>query len=205
MEASQPDTPEPHDSVPAPPVVGPVVGLWELFFAFFRLGLMTFGGAVQSWLRQDIILRRKWVDEDAFVTGLSMATVLPGANPVNMSLYLGMRIRGGIGGAVAVVGIVLPAFCIILLLGLAFHRLIGFPIVHFVLAGLAASGVGVTFFTALGVAKRLPRDVFNIVIGVLVFVASAILRLPMVPIVAVSVPLSIGYAYFQVKRARDAA
>ena len=201
MEALQPEAGEPDNSVAVPPVVG----LWELFFAFFRLGLMTFGGAVQSWLRRDIIQRRKWVDEEAFVTGLSMATVLPGANPVNMSLYLGMRIRGGVGGAVAVVGIVLPSFCIVLLLGLAFHRLIGFPIVHFVLAGLAASGVGVTFFTALGVARRLPRDVFNILIGLLVFLASAVLRLPMVPIVAIAVPLSIGYAYLQVKRARDAA
>ena len=99
----------------------------------------------------------------------------------------------------------LPSFCIVLLLGLAFHRLIGLPIVHFILAGLAASGVGVTFFTALGVARRLPRNLFNIVIGLLVFVASAILRLPMVPIVAVTVPLSIGYAFLQVKRARDAA
>jgi chromate transporter len=195
MEASPPA------EIPAEP---PTVGLRELFFAFFRLGLMTFGGAVQSWLHQDIIVRRKWADEEAFINGLSMATVLPGANPVNMSLYLGMRIRGGIGGLVAVVGIVLPAFCIILLLGLAFHRLIGFPVVHFVLAGLAASGVGVTFFTAMKVAWRLPRNVFNIVMGVLVFLASAVLRLPMVPIVAIAVPLSIGYAYRDARRSHDA-
>ncbi len=192
----------PEDIAPDAP---PFVGLWELFFAFFRLGLMTFGGAVQAWLRRDIVVRRKWVDEEAFITGLSMSTVLPGANPVNMSLYLGMRIRGGIGGTIAVIGIVLPAFCIILLLGLAFHRLIGFPIVHFVLAGLAASGVGVTFFTALGVAGRLPRDVFNIATGLIVFIASAVLRLPMVPIVAIAVPLSIGYAYRREMRVRDAA
>ncbi len=201
MKATLPDLVQPSPAE----AEQPFVGLWDLFFAFFRLGVMTFGGAVQAWLRQDIILRRKWLDEEAFITGLSMATVLPGANPVNMSLYLGMRIRGGIGGAVAVIGIVLPAFCIILLLGLAFHRLIGFPVVHFVLAGLAASGVGVTFFTALGVAKRLPRDAFNIIIGVLVFIASAVLRLPMVPIVAFAVPVSIGYAYLQARRARDAA
>lgn len=180
------------------------VSLRALFFAFFRLGLMTFGGAVQSWLHRDIIVRRKWADEETFVSGLSMATVLPGANPVNMSLYLGMRIRGGIGGLIAVVGIVLPAFCIILLLGLAFHRLIGFPVVHFVLAGLAASGVGVTFFTAMKVAWQLPRSAFNIVMGVLVFLASALLRLPMVPIVAIAVPLSIGYAYWGSRHTRDA-
>jgi len=180
------------------------VSLRALFFAFFRLGLMTFGGAVQSWLHRDIIVRRKWADEETFVSGLSMATVLPGANPVNMSLYLGMRIRGGIGGLIAVVGIVLPACCIILLLGLAFHRLIGFPVVHFVLAGLAASGVGVTFFTAMKVAWQLPRSAFNIVMGVLVFLASALLRLPMVPIVAIAVPLSIGYAYWGSRHTRDA-
>jgi chromate transporter len=179
----------------------PFVGLWALFFAFFRLGLMTFGGAVQSWVHRDIIVRRKWLPEEAFVTGIGMATVLPGANPVNISLYMGMRLRGGIGGFVATVGIVLPAFCVILLLGLAFHHLIGFPVVHFVLAGLAASGVGVTFFTAAKVALRLPRSIFNILMGVFVFLASAVFRWPLLPVVAVTVPLSIGYAYWEARRA----
>jgi len=196
MEATAP----PGDAAWEPPHVG----LWAMFFAFFRLGLMTFGGAVQSWLHRDIIVRRQWLDEEAFITGIGMATVLPGANPVNLSLYLGMRMRGGIGGLVATIGIVLPAFCVILLLGLAFHRLIGFPVVHFVLAGLAASGVGVTFFTAAKVAFRLERNAFNIAMGVFVFLASALFRWPLVPVVAVTVPLSIAHAYWDARRAHDA-
>lgn len=182
----------------------PFVPLSAIFFAFFRLGLMTFGGAVQSWVHRDIIVNRRWLDEDAFITGIGIATVLPGANPVNIALYLGMRMRGGIGGATAVVGMVLPAFAVILLLGLAFQRLIGFPIVHFLLAGLAASGVGVTFFTAAKVALRLRRNLFNIAMGVFVFLASAVFRWPLMPVVAVTVPLSIAYAYWDARRAAHA-
>ncbi len=180
------------------------IELLTLLLVFLRLGTMTFGGNVQSWVYREVVERRAWIDEREFITGLGMSMVLPGANPVNLALYVGMRLRGGIGGFVAVTAMVLPAFCLILLLGAFYRDFSRYPAVHFVLAGLAASGVGLTIAAALRVAVRLPRDVITLLIALLVFVASGVLRLPMIWIVAIGVPLSILRCYLRNKENEDA-
>ncbi|HTH95940.1 MAG TPA: chromate transporter [Stellaceae bacterium] len=181
------------------------VSLLNIFVTFIRLGTMTFGGSVQSWVHREIVNRQRWLDDKTFLSGLGVALVLPGANPVNIALYVGLQLRGGLGAAAAVIGMLLPSFCLILLLG-AFYREIGhLGIVHFILAGLAASGVGATLNMGIKVGRRLPRDVMTILVAVCVFVSSAILHWPMVPVVCVAVPVSIAWYYFIAKdsKAKD--
>jgi chromate transporter len=69
------------------------------------------------------------------------------------------------------------------------------PVVHFMLAGLAAAGVGATLTMGIKVARRLPRNFVTAAIALAVFVVVGVLRWPMVPVVAVAVPLSIAVAF----------
>jgi chromate transporter len=176
------------------------IGLIPLFIAFVRLGTLTFGGSIQSWIHREIVERLGWIDKKAFLSGLTVAQVLPGANPVNLSLYVGLRLRGPAGAAVAVFGMIVPAFCLILYLGYVYRSYGHLPAVHFVLAGLAASGAGATLAMAIKVARRLPRDLLTPLIAVVVVVAVGLLRLPMVPVVLVAIPLSIGLAFARERR-----
>jgi hypothetical protein len=124
--------------------IRPTVRLFQLLGTFVRLGVMTFGGSVQSWVHREVVERLGWLDEKAFLSGLTVAQVLPGANPVNIALYVGLELCGGVGAAVAVLGMIVPAFCVILCLGYFYRGYGHLAAVHFVLAGLAASGVGAT-------------------------------------------------------------
>ena len=72
--------------------------------------------------------------------------------------------------------------------------------VHFVLAGVAAAGVGATLTMGIKVARRLPRDCVTLLIALAVFVLVGVLRWPMIPVVAVMVPLSIGLAFVAGKK-----
>jgi chromate transporter len=177
----------------------PDIGLGRIFLTFLKLGIATFGGSVQSWMHQEIVTRHRWLDEQTFLSGLGVALVLPGANPVNMALYVGLQLRGGRGAITAVLAMVLPAFCVILLLSAFYRNFSHYGIAHFILLGLAASGVGATLNMAIKISRRLPRDVITLMIAVLVFLASAIMRWPMIPIVAIAVPLSVGAAYLMRK------
>lgn len=180
------------------------VALSKLLSTFVRLGTMTFGGGVQSWIHREVVERLGWLDNKSFLSGLTVAQVLPGANPVNIALYVGLQLRGGAGAAVAVFGMLVPAFCVTLLLG-AFYRNFGhLAVVHFVLAGMAAAGVGATLTMGIKVARRLPRSVINGLIALVVFVLVGVLRWPMVPIVAVMVPLSIAVAFIKENKANKA-
>jgi chromate transporter len=146
-----------------------------------------------------VVERRKWVDDEAFLAGLAVSQVLPGANPVNLALYMGMKARGGPGAIVAVTAMIIPAFCIIMLMGFAYRQYSGLPVTHFILGGVAAVGIGATLAVGVKVASKLPRDVWTYVIGFAVFAAVGLLRWPMLPVVAVAVPLSIGVAFYNAR------
>jgi chromate transporter len=180
--------------------VRPRVGLNHLLGTFVRLGTMTFGGGVQSWIHREVVDRLGWIDSKSFLSGLTVAQVLPGANPVNLALYVGLQLRGGVGAAVAVFGMLVPAFCTTLILGALYRGYGHLAVVHFVLAGVAAAGVGATLTMGIKVARRLPRDFFTLLTALTVFVLVGVLRWPMIPVVAVMVPLSIGLAFVAEKK-----
>ncbi len=189
--------------LPGSEVLRQKVSLMALLGAFVRLGMATFGGGVQAWVHRDIVVKRRWLDEKEFLSGLTVAQVLPGANPVNIALYVGMRLRGGVGGAIAVLGMVIPAFCVILVLGYLYRTYGHFEIVHFVLAGMAAAAVGATLQMGIKLAGRLSRNFMAPVVAGVCFVLVGILRWPMVPVVAIAAPISIAWAFILERKASN--
>jgi chromate transporter len=167
------------------------VSALSLLGIFLRIGFTAFGGSTSAWMHRDIVERRKLLSDKDFLTGLTVAQILPGANPVNMAMYLGLQLRGGLGATLAVFGMVLPAFCVILLLGLLYSRLGSMPVTHAVLGGVAAAGVGATLVVGVKLTRRLERSIAPIAIALLTFVTIGLLHWSMVPVVLVAVPVSI--------------
>jgi chromate transporter len=65
------------------------VPLLSLMNVFFRVGITSFGGSTAAWLYREIVERHRWLDEEGFVTALTLSQALPGANPVNLAIYVG--------------------------------------------------------------------------------------------------------------------
>ena len=135
-----------------PSARAPHVSLSTLLSVFFRVGLASFGGSTAAFLYREVVKTRGWMSEEEFLAALTLSQVMPGANPVNMSLFVGSRLRGGIGGFVAAFGLVGPPFVVILILGGLYARYGGVPAVQAVLAGVVA--VGVAMVLQLGDSAR---------------------------------------------------
>jgi len=176
------------------------VPLFELFLVFLKLGTLAVGGGSQAYMYRDLVEVKRWIDNKAFVTGLAIAQVLPGANPVNLALYFGQKLHGGLGATAAVFGMVVPAFCIILMAGYAYRQLAHYPATHFILLGAAAVGVAATLAMGIKIAERLDRNWATILIALVTFGAVGVLRLPMVPVICVVVPASILTFYLMDRR-----
>lgn len=170
------------------------VSLAALAGVFFRVGLTAFGGSTAAWLYRESVQKRGWLTEEGYLTALTFSQILPGANPVNMSIYVGSMLRGGLGGMVAAVGMIGPAFVVILLLGYLYAQFGGSPLTRAVLAGLAMTGVGMTVSVGVKVAKKI-RGVVPVLFGVGIFIAVGILHWPTVPVVLVLAPLSVAIEY----------
>ena len=89
--------------------------LIQLFFIFFKLGIVNFGGgyALFPLLEREFVTKRKWVTNQELADYYAVGQCTPGAFAVNISTFLGIRRKGIIGGIVATLGFVFPAFIII--------------------------------------------------------------------------------------------
>ena len=105
-----------------------------LFLEFFKVGLFTFGGGYAMIpLIKEVVLSRGWMSEAHFIDMIGLSEVTPGPIAINMATFIGSEQGGILGSLIATVGVVLPAFIIMLLISILLKR---FMKNRFVQAGL---------------------------------------------------------------------
>ena len=180
----------------------PSVPLSSLAASFLRLGATSFGGGTTGWTYREIVERRGWISEEGFMQALTISKVMPGANAVNLAVYIGMQMRGWVGATVAGFGMVTPAFILILALAGLYSQLQDYPQAQAVLTGLACVGMASTLAAGVKIAYQLRGKLVPIAIAVAIFLTVGILRWPLIPVIAVAVPVSIVAAYLLGRRRR---
>jgi chromate transporter len=183
---------------PAPPTLGAIFGV------FVRMGMASFGGGLPGWMHREVVVKRGWLDEERFMAGLALGQVLPGPNSVNLALYLGQRLRGWRGAAVAFLGILGPPFLFILVLAAAQAPVADLPLVAAALGGVAAAGLA-NSCTVGALAARRVRGPGLWGVAAATFIAVGVLRWPMIPVVLALAPVGIGIAWRDGRRASGGA
>ena len=187
----------------AEPVAPARVSLLAILGVFAKIGLMSFGGALSGWMHREIVVRRRWMDEADFLSGLALGQIMPGANVANLSLYIGQRLRGGIGAVVALLGMLLPPMVVVVALGALYDRVAGILWLHRFIDGVAAAAIGLTVMVGIRASRRVEHRLGPVSILLLLFLTVGVLRWPMVPVVICVTPASIALAWLSEKR-RDA-
>lgn len=98
--------------------------LWNLFLTFFKVGAFTFGGgyAMIPIIQQEIVEKKKWIDDNEFMDAIALAQASPGPVAVNTSIYVGHRLKGVKGAITCTLGTVLPSFLTILVIAMFFYQ-----------------------------------------------------------------------------------
>ncbi|PJE29277.1 Chromate transport protein [Pseudooceanicola marinus] len=112
----------------------------ELFQAFGRIGVMSFGGpaAQISVMHGELVDRRRWLSEDSFLGALSFCMLLPGPEAMQLATYSGWRLRGVAGGLMAGLLFVLPGAAVVAALALAYVQWGTLPGVQAAFMGIKA-------------------------------------------------------------------
>ena len=122
----------------------------ELFLGFLRVGCFTFGGGYAAIpLIRDVVLEQGWLTEDALSYMIAVSESTPGPIMVNMATYVGSSQGGLLGGALATFAVVLPSFCIILLILVLLKNLIKSPAVQAMLQGMQPCVIGIILATGV--------------------------------------------------------
>jgi chromate transporter len=173
------------------------VSLPAIFAAFLYLGCTSFGGSSAGWIYRDIVQRRGWVDDRAFLAEMALGQSLPGANGVKLSVLVGRRLHGGIGAFTAPAAFLLGPFVIILLVGAAYRRFGDHRSLHAVLDGIAAAVVSLTFSTGLRSVVKGAADAASVAIVAMTVLCVGVLRWPILPVILALAPVSIGLAWWR--------
>jgi chromate transporter len=179
------------DELSAEPAPVEPVSLWRLFRVFLVLGATSFGGGVVAYLRQALVVKQRWLDDETFLSGLELSQTLPGLNATNMSIYMGERLRGIPGALVAMLGMCLPGTIIVLALGMLYASRGRTPEMAMILGGVGAAAVGLTLATTLQIGKRQLVKPLDLTLVVATFVVIGVLRVPLLIALLTLGPLSI--------------
>jgi chromate transporter len=179
---------------PASPPASSPPTLTDLFLAFALISLCGFGG-VLAWSRRMLVEERRWMTPEEFNDAYALCQFLPGPNVVNLSVVFGRRIRGRVGAAVALVGLIGPPFVIVAFIGLLYSRFGEIAALQRMLFGVAAAAAGLVMGTCAKMARPLFNDRLGLAVALATFASVGVLRFPIYWALAVLVPLSIAVAW----------
>ena len=172
-----------------------------LFTAFLKIGLLGFGG-VAAFARHVIVVERRFMNDREFAEAFGIASTVPGANTVNLATMLGDRYAGVTGSLVAVAGLLGAPLVILIGVAVLYARFSYLPDVRAALIGAATGAAGLTVGTALKLLQNLESSIVTVSTVVGVCLAAAVFEAPMPLILLVAVPLTLGVAFWQQRRAR---
>ena len=183
-----------HQPAPASPA--------GLFVAFTLLALQGFGGVI-AVAQRVLVEQRRWLTRDQFIEILSLAQVLPGPNVCNVALMIGDRFFGWRGAFAALGGMMALPLIIVLAVAALYAQYAGDPVVAGAFRGMGAVAAGLILGTALKLASALGSNPMGVRVcwlaGAAVFVAVALLRLPLVWVLIVLGSLASVFAWTRLR------
>ena len=112
--------------------------LFELFKTFFRIGIFTLGGgyAMIPLIEEEVVNRHRWVSKEEMLDLIAIAQSCPGVFAINISIFVGYKLRKTHGAVAAAFGTALPSFLIILAIALFFGAFKDNPVIAAMFRGI---------------------------------------------------------------------
>lgn len=131
----------------------------EVFVAFLKLGLTSFGGPIAhlGYFRESFVVRRRWIDEAGYADLVALCQFLPGPASSQVGFALGLMRAGPLGALAAWAGFTLPSAVLMLLFAFSassFDGPIGLAAIH----GLKLVAVAIVAQAVWGMARTLTPD-----------------------------------------------
>ncbi len=156
--------------------------MWELFRAFFQIGLFTFGGgyAMIAQIKETIVQEKRWLTDEDLMEVIAIAESTPGPIAINLATYVGYKRKGFPGSLMATLGVVLPSFVILYTISLFLDAFMANRWVAYAFTGIKCAVAYLILRAGLDLLKKLPRK-----------------ALPMT-MMGISLALLLGFEFFAV-------
>jgi chromate transporter len=122
---------------------------------FLRIGATAFGGlgAALALVERELVNKRQWLTAADVTEALTYTKLLPGSTVVQVVSYLGYKLGGWSGSAVATAAFVFPSALLMLVLAVAYVSVSTVPAMRPAINGLTAAVVGILLATTYRLGK----------------------------------------------------
>ncbi len=153
--------------------------LIKLFLTFFKIGLFTFGGgyAMIAQIREEVVEKNKWLDEEELIQIIAIAESTPGPVAINMATYVGYKKKKFFGSLLATLGVVLPSFVIILLISLVLDSFMSNLYVQYAFVGIKCAVAFLILKAGIGMLKKLEKKFVPMFIFIVVLILEIIFEI----------------------------
>ncbi|MCI9554227.1 MAG: chromate transporter [Oscillibacter sp.] len=154
-------------------------GLWELFWTFAKMGVMTFGGgmAMLPILQREVVDNKGWATEEELTDYYAIGQCTPGIIAVNTATFIGQKFGGVSGGITATLGLVFPSVVIISILAGLISNFADLAWVKNAFAGIQVCVCVLIFNAVLKLLKKSVVDKRTAAIFVVVLLGGVFLKL----------------------------
>lgn len=178
----------------------------EVFWAFLRLGVTSFGGPVAhlGFFRETFVARRKWLNDGAYADLVALCQFLPGPASSQVGMAIGLQ-RAGIGGLLAAwFAFTMPSAIVLVVFAFGIATLNDGADMGW-LYGLKAAAVAVVAQAVLGMAKNLTPDAKRATIAGAAMIIILLVPNPFVQVAAIVVGGLTGLVWLRREAAQDEA
>lgn len=162
--------------------------LLELFWAFCRIGGLTFGGgyAMLPMLQAEVVDKYKWATEEELLDYYAVGQATPGIIAVNTATFIGYKNKGIIGALFATAGVVFPSLVIIMIIAGLIKNFSDIQVVQHAFSGVRIVVCVLILNAVIKLWKNSVKGKLGIIIFILSFVEAALLRISPIYIVIIS-------------------
>ena len=165
------------------------------FKTFFKIGVFTLGGgyAMIPIIESEVVERKKWLTKEDLVDTVDIAQTCPVVFAINLSVFIGYKMRRLRGAIFTALGTALPSFLIILIIAMFFHQFEDNKVVAAIFRGIRPAVVALIAVPTFKMAKTAKIGWSNCWIPVAC--ALAIWAMKVSPILIILLAAAGGYVY----------
>ena len=159
--------------------------LFEMFIAFFRVGLFTFGGgyAMLPIVEKEIVEKKGWIKSEEVMDYYGIAQVSMGLIAINTSALIGYKIHKRLGAVVAALSAALPSVIIITLIALFLEPYMTLPWFESMFTTIRIVVAALIVHTTIKMGKQGIIDLFGWVSFAIAFTLITFLDVNPIPLI----------------------
>ena len=177
--------------------------LLDMFLTFARIGGLTFGGgyAMLPMLQREVVEKRHWATEEELMDYYALSQCTPGIIAVNISTFIGQKLKGILGGILATLGVIFPSLVIISILAGVITNFSHLEVVRSAFAGIQVCVCVLIFNAVLKLLKKSVIDKRTLIIFLLVLAGGIFMNVSPVWFVVLAALAGIILKNLEVKQA----